>query len=188
MGRRDEPLDLARIPHELHATARRAFARGDIERSLGYASNEVWLDILHANVEVIRKRGMYERALFNAFVSTRTNHHNLPLSYLRHLFKSANRKRLLELGNPLPGPGPFTVYRGVAGCRSARHVRGLSWTSSPEQAAWFALRYRRLADPAVYEARISEQAVMVYTNDRNEREFIVLLPRTVRLVRLEGVP
>jgi hypothetical protein len=175
--------NLSHIVPELWDLARQAFASRNISRFLGYTCNERRLALLVDNIAVIRALGLYERALFDALIETRTNHREWPLPFLRQLLASANRERLLALGDPLPGSGPFTVYRGVAGRGPVRRIRGLSWTDSRRQAAWFARRFR-LDDPAVFQVTVPEQAVMAYTNERNESEFIILLPATARPVRV----
>jgi len=45
-------------------------------------------------------------------------------------FFQADRARLRALGDALPGPGPFTLFRGVAGRGAKRRVRGLSWINA----------------------------------------------------------
>jgi hypothetical protein len=91
----------------------------------------------------------------------------------------ADRAKFLAAGDELPGPGPFTVYRGVAGCGKARRIRGLSWTLSLQRAAWFANRFR-LADPAVYRLTADDAQVLAYLNTRyrNEEELLILVGET----------
>jgi hypothetical protein len=60
-------------------------------------------------------------------------------------------------GDLLPGTGPFTVFRGVSGRGRARRIRGLPWTSSLSQAAWFAARGTGI-DPAVYRTMLDRDA------------------------------
>lgn len=91
----------------------------------------------------------------------------------------ADRKALRAAGDPLPGPGPFTVYRGVSGEEpEERRIRGLSWTASKDRAREFAERFDG-PDPAVYEAVIKARHVLAYINWEKEEEFIVLLPPDV---------
>jgi hypothetical protein len=186
MARQDyERLVLSGIPPDLHAAARKAFARGDVERFLGYASNEAGLNLVQFNQAAMQARGVYERALCSAFLSTRTNHRHWSLAELQDLFAVADRARLRACGDPLPGPGPFAIYRGVAGLGQSRRIRGLSWTGSRDRAAWFAVRFG-LPCPGVYCLTVPEAAVLLYTNERKEDEFIVLLPQSARPVRLEA--
>ncbi len=102
----------------------------------------------------------------------------------------ADRERLRAAEGPLPGPGPFTVYRGVAGRGRQRNVRGFSWTGTLDLARWFAGRaayvFSRLADPTVFVLTVPVDAVLFYTNDRQEDEY-VLDVASLRPRRLEGV-
>jgi hypothetical protein len=47
--------------------------------------------------------------LLEAFMGIRTNNHRFPLVDLRDMFARADRERLRRAGDPLPGPGPFTL-------------------------------------------------------------------------------
>jgi hypothetical protein len=89
------------------------------------------------------------------------------------MFTRADRTKLRAAGDPLPGAGPFTVYRGVAGRGPARRVRGLSWTDDVEKAAWFAQRLPGLSDPAIYRVIVEGNEVFACNFGRGEREFIV---------------
>jgi len=95
-------------------------------------------------------------------------------------FFQADRARLRALGDALPGPGPFTLFRGVAGRGAKRRVRGLSWTDDVTRARWFAQRHAsRLGLPAVYRTVASHEDVFAFLNAREEREFVILPPRKV---------
>jgi hypothetical protein len=174
------------IPAALRDDALAALDAGDASRFLGTASNEHSLELVWRNVALLRERGVYEPALLDAFTATRTNNHRCPLRDLRLLFDLADRARLRAAGDPLPGPGPFSVYRGVSGRGATRRVRGFSWTASLERASWFANRYRGLSlpDPAVFRVTVRDEDVLAYTNGRLEQEFLVLLPSRVRPVRV----
>jgi len=113
----------------------------------------------------------------------RTNHAAWSFEDLRSLFATADRARLRAAGHQLPGPGPFTLYRGVAGPEPARRVNGLSWTRSILQAREFAEQHGlRFADPyldpdpGVYRVTVSAAPVLAYTDVREEQEVIVMLP------------
>lgn len=68
--------------------------------------------------------------------------------------------------------GPWTLYRGVAGCGKSRWIRGYSWTDSIDRACWFAARFD-LPSPAVFETVCDESRLLAYTNQRGESEYIV---------------
>lgn len=166
------------IPVDLRDVAMADLDAGDVELFLFRANNEASLSLVYRNQAALRARGLYERALLNAFVATRTNNRRWPLDTLASLFVVADVERLRAAGDPLPGPGPFTVYRGVAGRGRARRVRGISWTLSLEKARWFANRFG-YSDPAVFQVTINMESVLAYINTRGEQELIVLLPASV---------
>jgi hypothetical protein len=144
--------------------------------------DQLSLRIVALNGAALRAKGIYERALLSAFAHT--NHADWSLLALRRLFASADRGRLRSGGDPLPGPGPFTIYRGVAGVEPARRVCGLSWTSSAEEARPFAHRLR-WPDPGVYRITVRATDVVAYLNMKEEAEFVVMLPETARPERVE---
>ena len=147
------------------------------------ASNTESLGLVAFNRNQLLALGIYEKALVDAFTATRGNNRHWSLSELRYLFEIADRTQLREAGEPLPYPGPFTLYRGVAGRGPARRIRSMSWTASLEKATWFAKRFF-LPDPAVYQTTVNEADVLAYVNDRKEQEFIVTLPLSARVTRL----
>ncbi|HEX4998925.1 MAG TPA: hypothetical protein VFY29_11905 [Terriglobia bacterium] len=171
------------IPENLREQAAAKIAHGDVVGFLAAASNQHALDLVYWNADHLMRLGVYERALVEAFTAQRTNNHRWPLHELSWMFSRGDLGRLRAAGDPLPGPGPFTLYRGVAGHGNARRVRGLSWTDDRAKARWFAARLK-LADPAVFAVTIEESAVVAYVDDREEREFIVLLPENTRPKRL----
>jgi hypothetical protein len=128
---------------------------------------------------------MYEDALFHAFIASRTNNVHAPARKLRYLFNMANKHRLRAAGQPFPKPGPYLLYRGVAGHGNARRVRGYSWTSSLERARWFATRYEsQLMHPAVFRVMVRKNHVLAYSNERGEEEYIVRLPPKAKPERI----
>lgn len=163
------------ISPELRQDAVEAFERGEL--FLGLASNMESLALVYMNAMALLDRGMYERALLDAFIAARTNNHHFPVDMLRDLFSWADRGRLLAAGDPLPEGDSFTLYRGVAGRGPARRVRGMSWTADRDRAQWFAKRAGEwgLHDPAVYLLTVERPDVWAYCNERQESEFILLL-------------
>jgi hypothetical protein len=165
-----------------HAEAIDLFARGEIERFLVCVTETEFtchrglhgLRVVLQNAALLKRRGFYERALLCAYTEGRGSHYQVPLGLIRGWFTSCDRARLRAAGEPLPGPGPWRVYRGVAGMRQHRHVRGVSWTLNQERARWFAHRWG-LYDPAVLSLVVSERKVLAYTNARQEQEFLLLL-------------
>lgn len=173
------------IPERLRGDAVRYLDEGAVGRFLACANKPAWVALVAMNRDEFARRGLYEAALFAALTRRRLNARHVPLDVLRALVTGADRERLRQVaGEPLPGPGPFTVYRGVAGRGADRRVRGLNWTGSLDRARWFAERFAKLGDPAVYRVTVPESAVLAYSNARAEEEFLVLLPATVRPARL----
>jgi hypothetical protein len=182
----DHNLWLEPIPHILREDARAALESGDVIGFMCKVSNEHSLELVYFNHKFLIQMGLYEVALVHTFIATRTNNFRWPLHELRFMFATADRPRLRAAGEPLPGPGPFTIFRGVSGTGAARRVRRISWTTSEERARWFALRHN-LPNPDVFRATVHEADVLTYTNGRSEQEFIVLLPERNRPVRLPRV-
>jgi hypothetical protein len=173
----------------VHYTSSQSFAAGDALGFLGLADNLAGLDLVLRNLQPLRAAGLYEQALVCAYVKTRTNWRRFPHDVIKSLFRAADRDRLRACGEPLPGAGPFTVYRGVCGRGRARRVRGISWTGSLAVAAWFANRFaeRDLPDAAVYRADVDAAAVLAFLHDdagRGEDEYLVLLPDSCRVRRV----
>jgi hypothetical protein len=182
-------LNLRAGPPALHEQARQAFRDGD---ALGFVcaagNNTAELALVFDNIHALQARGIYEPALLAALTGTRTNHHRWALGVLRLLLELADRDRLRAAGGPLPPGDPVRLYRGVAGRPRHRHICGLSWTTNLDRAVRFATRLA-LDDPAVYLADIPAAAIWAATDDRQEAECIVLVPRGlhVRRIRL-GAP
>lgn len=161
-------------PDPLLQYAEAAAARGDVDELLMWLDNTAELYFVLDNLAWLKTLGKYEHALFNAYVDTRLNFSHWQLSMLRFLFRHADRPALLAAGDPLPGPGPFTVFRGVAGRGAKRRLRGLSWTADRDKAIWFAKRFAvtGIEGPAVFQTEIEAARVYAYTNGRSEQEFI----------------
>lgn len=184
------------IPACLRAPAAAALEAGDVLGFLAKADNTRSLDLVAYNLVALQARGLYEQALLHAFVATRVNNRRWPLPVLRGLFECADLARLRAAGDSLPGPGPFMLYRGVAGRGRARRVRGLSWTADLDRAWWFARWFSthlpgQFSDPAVFRVTVDAQQVLAVVNSeerggRGEQEFIVLLPASLRPVRVES--
>ncbi len=188
-------LDLT-LHHPLLAEdAVKDFEAGNVGGFLCKAENgnQFHLEIVQANYGPLQKRGLYEEALLDAWVGCRVNWHGYDLDDLLEMFEDTDRDKLRALGDPLPGPGPFTLYRGAGGREPERRVSGLSWTSDLVKARWFARRAGLfgLADPAVYRVRVKADDVLVYLHEgergRKESEFILYPPPRHTIRRVEGI-
>lgn len=171
------------IPLGLREKACQKLETADISGFLLAASNEHGLHLVFHNQHLLAERGLYEKALLDAYIGTRTNNRNWGAAYLESLFAFANRDRMLAAGDPLPGRGPFTLYRGVAGRGRTRRVRGYSWTASIEDAQWFAGRFG-LPDPAVFCTVAEARDVYAYIDDREEKEFLFFPQRHLEVTRV----
>jgi len=147
------------------------------------------IELVSDNLAMLRSRGIYEEALLLALTAPERSLRHVPLSRLRKLLRVADRRRLRAAGMPIPGRGPYVLYRGVAGEPEwVRRERGISWTSKREIAAWFARRSPDLKDPAVYQVTVEKKSVLAYWNERGEDEYLVDLPRNLTLHRLPWGP
>jgi hypothetical protein len=182
-----DPLDgwwIDPIPPVLHDQARKAVANRNVDLLLFSAGNRWGLPLVAHNIEPLRRLGLYEETLLRALVGSPLGSRNCGSSTLKFLFRMADRARFRAAGEPLPGSGPFVLYRGVTGRGSARVVRGVSWTASLERAKWFARRFEWLADPAVYRVTAPEEWVLAYTDERKEQEFLLQLPAEAKVERV----
>lgn len=164
-----------------------AWAEKDIEGVLVWLGNHMHMAFVCDNFSLLKESGVYEKALLHAFTSPRVNNANISLPTLRFLFQYADREKLIKEGEPLPGPGPFMVYRGVAGRGARRRLRGLSWTASLDKAIWFAKRFAAssvMEKPTVYQATVTTEHVYAYSNEREEQEFICDIPKEMKLKKV----
>ena len=133
------------------------------------------------NWKPLKQTGMYEEALLFALTDTLVNLYHVPLKTLQFLLEQADRDKLIAEGDNLPDDENFTLYRGVSGHGVARRLRGISWTSNPDRAKWFACRFEDLAKPAVFRAEVPRELVYAYSEDRDESKFICLIPPDLKL-------
>lgn len=137
------------------------------------------LQIVADNWFLLKRRGIYEAAVVHGYTGCRNSHRLSDMDDIQRMFDFGDREKLRTVGSPLPGPGPYTVYRGVGREGSERQVDGMSWTTSLDIACWFA--WRGLYDPAVYQATVSGDEVYCYFRDRNEEELICRPKESQRL-------
>lgn len=93
---------------------------------------------------------------------------------LLYLFRAAGWTTDLLDDDGAPTPRPeieLTLYRGV---RRRRDGRGLSWTTDPTKAAWFAGRWRRSGKPGyVFRTRVKPDALLARFVGRGEAEYVL---------------
>ncbi|RJR43987.1 MAG: hypothetical protein C4576_13785 [Desulfobacteraceae bacterium] len=160
----------------------------EIEEILFLLQNTYCLAFVFDNMFILKEAGLYERALLCAWTGTRTNYANWSLGVLDYLFQFADPEMLRTAGDPIPDASTFTLYRGVSGRGPARRVNGISWTESPNVAAWFANRFKELGDPAVFRVTVSRDQVMACCNEREESEYLLRLPLPVKPKRVLPMP
>lgn len=151
------------------------------EGSRGEHGRPQQLRLVDRHVRLLRDLGIFEEALLYAYqANSVSNCNDYPV--LSRLLKEADPGRLRAAGQPAPGPGPFTLYRGVAGRENEQHVRGFSWTGSLGVAGSQALALG-LPDPAVYRTVVLESCVLAYVLGE-EDDYLVGLPPDLRLERV----
>lgn len=122
---------------------------------------------LKDNILAFLSVGIYEAALHQTFIDGP----HLKNSEWQRFFSFADLKKLRAFGEPLL-ESPITVYRGVT-CSRFGH-KGMSWTTNPNTAAWFASRHSVAGgDPAVYSLLVRPDQILYMTNDRNEEEVVI---------------
>jgi|GEM_PF-6754476 len=172
------------IPPELVNQAWKAWEAGDAFVLMMLTGNQHRGRLLFDNLHSFKAAGIYEAALFNAYTH---GPHLRPRDW-QFLFTLADREKLATCGDPLPS-NPIEVYRGVSDRRHRKWIRGLSWTTNPNTAAWFAIRHARpYAVPAVYSLRVKPEEILCITNDREEEEVMVAAWDCGRMKRLEPMP
>jgi len=144
------------------------------------------LAVVFDNLYALKQRGMFEAALIEGYIGCKTNHRRWSLSVIQFLFDQCDRDKLRAIGAPLPGPGPFTVYRGVYRNGRERQVHSFSWTGTLDVACRFALRGTcENPTPAVYRATVTADEVYCYCTERLEDEF-VCRPKRVSKINMSN--
>lgn len=67
-------------------------------------------------------------------------------------------------------PDSVRIWRGA---RYPRYARGISWTTDPDQAAWFAQRFASKDGGRIYSVTVGREAIIAYFAGRKESEVIV---------------
>jgi hypothetical protein len=175
-----DKLNLRHVRVDFRDRARQAIQSRDGDGFVFSAVNRgSALALVEDNIQVLKKLDIYERCLLQAYVGCRSNNLNYCESVLKELFHFADASKLRNAGGPFPGPGPFRIYRGVAGTGRARRIKGFSWTGSLDIACWFATRFA-LQNPSVFTTEIPEEEVLAHVNERGEEEFLVHVSEVTR--------
>jgi hypothetical protein len=183
MRRHSIRLDLSAVDVALHRQAQEALLAGDITGFLSTTDPLRAWELVRANRGALSARSLYERAVIEVLTRCAMNNCHLPEPEiriaLRLLLRNQSRERL-RVAYPLPGTGPWELYRGVGGRGAAQRVRGIWWTRELKAARWYAER-TGLEKPAVVRAVVPARYVLAYRNEGEEEEFMVLLPRSIRI-------
>jgi hypothetical protein len=171
------------IDGSLHTQAQDALDNCDFPGFLVSASNEASLPLLATVVNKALDCGKLESAFIDAFIATRTNNHRHSQT-IECLLQRIDPIKLKSEGDKIPSQDEFRLYRGVSGNDSSRTIKGYSWTNNLELAHWFAMRYSELGKPSIFTTTVCEDAVLFYSNERDENEF-VLNPKVIDAVFLE---
>lgn len=129
------------------------------------------LQFLHNNLKKFRESGCLERTVLQLY-----SRKNTPFALVgdyeewKSLFAQCDPARMYEEGKPVPFDRTM-AYRGSL----TGNPKGLSWTVSQEEAAWFLDRWKdkSLGGGSVFAMEISKQDVMVYIEEGHRREVIL---------------
>ena len=134
------------------------------------------LTFLHNNLEKFRQDGCLEKTVLRLYYRK-----NTPFAAVgdygewKTLLSQCDPARLYQEGKPFPFDRT-TAFRGSI----TDNPKGLSWTVSREEAAWFLERWKdkNLGGGTVFAMEITRQDVLVYIEDEHRRE-VILVPEVV---------
>jgi len=100
----------------------------------------------------------------------------------RHVMETANtatrlRAMFRRASYPVPPglPDPVRLYRGASALSQKAAARGYAWTWDRDVACWFATRFAEAnGRPLVLTADVPLSRVSLFTNERGEREALVI--------------
>lgn len=176
--------DFSPIDTCLHESAWKTWGSKDPASIMSLVGHERRVELLRKNFVPFKDRGIYETALVSAY----THGPCLPPKQWQELFLLADREKLAAAGDPLPTDS-VVVYRGITDCALRKWIRGLSWTTNPSTAAWFASR-NSSGDmvSAVYSIRVTPADILFATNERLEEELVIAAWQCGKMKRLLQMP
>lgn len=162
--------------------AREAFIAGnaDFFASSGYSSGAM-LELVAVNRKLLKVRDIYEATIVSAVSGCKTNHRHSGIDSLA-LLLIADKTKLRAASDPLPGDGPFTIFRGTSRDEAASKECGISWTLSRDVACKFACAWHG-ENGVVLRSEVAESEVFFFTDQRSEQEMICK-PTNWRVLRL----
>ncbi len=150
--------------------------------------NEKLLYLGLSNERVFKQFSLYERTIVMAH--PHINYGSIAPEVYYVVLDDADKEKLRSAGDPIPAGEHFTLYRGV--CKPHKWaVRGFSWTSDPGIASWFAqwhAEHRRGVDPVVFSLCVPRDRILFYTNNREEKEFVLLPHKKDKPRKLPQLP
>ena len=176
--------DLTADNHRI--AVRKAIEAGDIMLALMQCGYKYMVPFILDNWELLKNKGMYEKALASALTMPSKYHHHISLEKLQFLLTIANRATLEAEGDPIPEGESFTLFRGVTGKGAERRLVGISWTSDSDRFEWFTKSSADLENPAVFKAVMPRDAIYFYNNRNKEHEFVCIIPQGVNIECEEG--
>ena len=166
----------------LQGRAWKAWLARDSDLIMSLVGHEERGRLLKDNIIAFLSVGIYEAALHKTFI----HGPHLKTVEWKSFFSFADLQKLRAFGDPLP-KRQITVYRGVT-CSKFGH-RGMSWTTNPNTAAWFASRYPVAGGkPVVYSLLVRPDQIIYMTNARNEEEVVVEVWSCGRSKRMLPMP
>lgn len=140
------------------------------------------------SVAVAMWRAKVSLPAYRAFLTAAWEHdHGYVKAAARSWRTLAPMFRYAEL--PLPSDFGPTVraWRGTSGVTLTVAKRGHSWSLDRDVACWFAMRLaKQHGRPLVLIAEVPRDSVVLYTDERSEREVVVMGP--VLGARVDGTP
>lgn len=130
-------------------------------------------------VAVAMWRAKVARPAYRVFLQSVWEHDH------RHLISAAegSRRRLRAMFRyaafPVPPelPEVVPVWRGTSALTIHQALRGYSWTTDRAVACWFAMRFADKNDrPLVLRSEVKRAAIAMFTDERSEREVLLLNP------------
>ena len=142
------------------------------------------LQFLQNNLEQFRRAQRLEKAVLSLYFRK-----NTPFAAAgdyevwKSLFAECDRERLSAEGKPFPYER-VTAYRGSV----TDNPKGLSWTVSREEAAWFLSRWqdKSLGGGTVFALDITRQDILVYIED-GKRQEVILKPEVAEMAQPRAI-
>jgi hypothetical protein len=174
------------LTSEMYQSGRKPRTRLEaVAKKYAWANSHELFDIVVDNYSVLRRAGVLEEALIQAWSGNKYGK-NWDDNFFRLVFSNLDKSKLRQASDPLPEGEVFTIYRGVNGPEAMRRVRGYCWSLDKAVARFFSKDNFAPIDPAVYRGKIQREHILAYIHEsgRREQEVIVLPEHVTELERL----